>query len=302
MINFAYHRPKSLEQAVSLLQRYGSKAAILAGGTDLLVELKRGLRHPAHVIDVKEIRELACLEKTTNGELHLSPLITLQSLSSAGALQSGWNLLAQAASKVGSWQVRNRGTLGGNICHASPSGDTLPALICLGARVKMIGPRGERSMAIEEFFLGPGETALENGELLAEVVLPPLPAGAKGAYKKFSLRRAMDLAMVGAAVLAWGDLAMKRVEDVRVGLGAVGPKPIRARRAEQALKSAEITEAVLAEAAELAAEETAPISDIRGSDWYRREMTKHLVAEAVREILGLSQPNPEEAKNAQNSD
>ena len=210
--------------------------------------------------------------------------------------------MAQAASKIGSWQVRNRGTLGGNICHASPSGDTLPALFCLGARVKMISPRGERSMAIEEFFLGPGQSALESGELLMEVVLPPLPAGAKGAYKKFSLRRAMDLAMVGAAVLAWGDLAMKRIEDVRIGLGAVGPKPIRARRAEQALKSMEITEAALAKAAELAAEETAPISDIRGSDWYRREMTKQLIEEAVREILGLSQPNSEEGKNAHNSD
>jgi CO/xanthine dehydrogenase FAD-binding subunit len=301
-MNFAYHRPKNLDQAASLLQRYGDKAAILAGGTDLLVELKRGLRHPAHVIDVKEILELACLEKTTNGELHLGPLLTLQSLSSAGALQGGWNLLAQAASKVGSWQVRSRGTLGGNICNASPSGDTLPALLCLDARVKMISPRGERNMTIEEFFLGPGETALERGELLTEVILPPLPAGAKGVYKKFSLRRAMDLAMVGTAVLAWGNFGMKRIEDVRIGLGAVGPKPIRARRGEQALKSTEITEAVLAKAADLAAEETAPISDIRGSDWYRREMTKHLIGEAVREILGLSQPNYEEAKNGHSSD
>lgn len=299
-MNFTYHKPKNLEEAMGLLQRYGDKTAILAGGTDLLVELKRGLRHPAHVIDVKEVPELDCLEKTAGGEFRLGPLTTLQSLSSADALQGGWNLLAQAASKVGSWQVRNRGTLGGNICHASPSGDTLPALLCLGARVKMISSRGERSMGIEEFFLGPGETALKSGELLTEVVLPPIPAGAKGVYKKFSLRRAMDLAMVGVAALAWGDFAKKRVLDFRIGLGAVGPKPIRGRKAEQELKSAEITEAVLVRSAELAVEETIPISDVRGSDWYRREMTKQLVEEAIREILGLSQPNSEEARNDNN--
>jgi len=299
-MNFVYHRPKSLEQAISLLQRYGNKAVILAGGTDLLVELKNGLRHPAHVIDIKKVRELASIEKTVNGELHLSPLMTLQNLSSASILQGGWNLLAQAASKIGSWQVRNRGTLGGNICHASPSGDTLSALFCLDARVKMISSRGKRSMAIEEFFLGPGETALKSGELLTEVIIPPIPDGAKGTYKKFSLRRAMDLAMVGVAVLAWGDLAKKMVEEVRIGLGAVGPKPIRARRAEQVLKNMEITEAVLAKAAELGVEETVPISDVRGSDWYRREMTKQLIEEAIREILSLSQPNSEETKNAHN--
>jgi len=299
-MNFVYHRPKSLEQAISLLQRYGNKAVILAGGTDLLVELKNGLRHPAHVIDIKKVRELASIEKTVNGELHLSPLMTLQNLSSASTLQGGWNLLAQAASKIGSWQVRNRGTLGGNICHASPSGDTLSALFCLDARVKMISSRGKRSMAIEEFFLGPGETALKSGELLTEVIIPPIPDGAKGTYKKFSLRRAMDLAMVGVAVLAWGDLAKKMVEEVRIGLGAVGPKPIRARRAEQVLKNMEITEAVLAKAAELGVEETVPISDVRGSDWYRREMTKQLIEEAIREILSLSQPNSEETKNAHN--
>ena len=299
-MNFTYHKPKNLEEAMGLLHRYGDKTAILAGGTDLLVELKRGLRHPAHVIDVKEVPELDCLEKTTGGELRLGPLMTLQSLSSADALQGGWNLLAQAASKVGSWQVRNRGTLGGNICHASPSGDTLPALLCLGARVKMINSRGERSMGIEEFFLGPGETALKSGELLTEVVLPPIPAGAKGVYKKFSLRRAMDLAMVGVAALAWGDFAKKRVLDFRIGLGAVGPKPIRGRKAEQELKSVEITEAVLARSAELAVEETIPISDVRGSDWYRREMTKQLVEEAIREILGLSQSNSEETRDDNN--
>jgi len=298
---FAYHRPKSLEQALSLLQRYGDKSAILAGGTDLLVELKRGLRRPSQVIDVKEIRELTCLEKTSDGELRLGALVNLQGLSSAGVLQGGWNLLAQAASKVGSWQVRNRGTLGGNICHASPSGDTLSPLLCLEAKLNMVSPRGKRTMAIEDFFWGPGETALESEELLTEVILPRLPDGAKGVYKKFSLRRAMDLAMVGVAVLAWGGPDARRFDGVRIGLGAVGPKPIRARRAEEALKGVEITKAVLGKAADLAVEETTPISDVRGADWYRREMTKHLVEEGFREILEFNRPDSGEGNNARHS-
>ena len=285
-MKFAYHKPGGVPETLSLIEECGGNAAFLAGGTDLLVEVKRGVRRPAHVIDLKGLRECNCLRRGENGELRIGALTTLQALSSSPLLQGGWNLLAQASSKIGSWQIRNRATLGGNICHASPSGDTLPGLLCLGAQLTLVSRRGTRNLDIQNFFLGPGQSALQAGELLVEVVLPPLPPQAKGVYKKFSLRRAMDLAVVGVAVLAWRDPANKTFEDVRIGLGAVGPAPIRAFDAEQALKKSPIREDVLAQAAGIAAAAAAPISDVRATEGYRREMVRHLVQEALREVLG----------------
>jgi carbon-monoxide dehydrogenase medium subunit len=196
----------------------------------------------------------------------------------------GWNLLAQAASKVGSVQVRNRATLGGNICHASPSGDTLPGLLCLEARFKIIGPQGEREIAAEEFFLGPGQVALGPAELLTGILLPKGSLPLRGVYKKFTLRRMMDLSLVGVAVLGELDETGDTFRDIRIGLGAVASTPIRATKAEIAFTGDKITEERIEEISWLAAEEASPISDIRGADWYRKEMIYHLMREAIREI------------------
>lgn len=291
MKHFSFHKPETVEQAVSLLRRYGGNGAVLAGGSDLLVEMKENLRTPTHVIDIKGIRELGEIRKNEDGSLMIGAAVTLRSLSDSHFLEMGWNLLSQAASCVGSAQVRNRATLGGNICHASPSGDTLPGLLCLDARMKLIGPQGEREVPAEKFFLGPGRIALGPAELLAGVILPGIPPTFRGVYKKFSLRRMMDLALVGVAVLGEVDSAGNIFRDIRIGLGAVAPIPFRAKRAEEAFTGVQLTPKRLEEFSRLVAEEATPISDIRGADWYRKEMVFHLTQEALGEIWKKGTPD-----------
>jgi carbon-monoxide dehydrogenase medium subunit len=285
MKKFSYHKPRSLEQAFGLLSRHKEDAAVLAGGTDLLVEMKRRIKAPSHVIDIKALSFLDGVAANPDGSLRVGPLTTLQALSRSPLLGNGWSLLAQAASQVGSLQVRNRATLGGNICHASPGGDTLPALLCLNAQVKLARRGSERNLAIQDFFLGPGKCALQPDELLTEIFLPPSPSGSRGVYKKFSLRRAMDLAVVGVAVLGVLDPSRKVFKDLRIGLGAVAPTPLRARKAEKILINAEINEDLVRQASGLASEEAIPLSDLRGSEWYRREIIRHLAEEAIKEII-----------------
>ncbi len=283
--SFSYHKARGIGEALDLLRRYGEGAAVLAGGTDILVEWKNGLRSPTHLIDIKGILSLEGIRLHPEGSLRIGPLTSLEDLSRSPLLEKGWSLLAKAASKIGSWQVRNRGTLGGNICHASPCGDTLPALLCLEATLIIAGKEGERVIPLEDFFLGPGQCALAPGEIFTGVLLPAAPGGSRGVYEKFSLRRAMDLAVVGVAVLGAVDPKEGVFSDIRIGLGAIAPTPLRARKAEALLKGARASQEMIREAAECAKEESAPITDIRGSEWYRREMVGHLTEEALREIL-----------------
>jgi carbon-monoxide dehydrogenase medium subunit len=284
MKHFSYHKPATIEEAVTFLRRYEGKEAVLAGGTDLLVKMKQNLRTPVHVVDIKGIERLREITTNRDGSLLIGAAVTLQSLSTSSFLNRGWNLLAQAASKVGSVQIRNRATLGGNICHASPSGDTLPALLCLEARFKIFGPQGEREIPAQDFFLGPGQVALGRTEILTGILLPKNSLRLRGVYKKFTLRRMMDLSLVGVAVLGELDDTGNTFRDIRIGLGAVASTPIRARRAEITLTGDKMTAKRIEETSRLAAEEAHPISDIRGDDWYRKEMIHHLVQEAIREI------------------
>jgi len=285
MRSLSYHKPKTVKEAIALLGRHGERAAILAGGTDLLVEWKKRLRAFSHIIDLKGISSLKGIEFNPQGHLRIGPLTTMQALASSPALMNGLRVLSEAASRIGSWQIRNRATIGGNVCHASPSGDTLPALLCLNAQLKLEGPQGGKIVPVEDFFLGPGESIAVTEEILTEILIPPLPRSSCGVYRKFALRRAMDLAVVGVAVLGSLDPIRDRIEDIRIGLGAVAPTPIRAKKAEDFLTGRKIDEDIIEETATLASEEARPVSDIRGSEWYRREMIKHIVAEAIQEVL-----------------
>lgn len=285
MKTFSYHKPKSLKEVIALLKRHREKAQILAGGTDLLVEHKTGLRPLFHAIDIKGIASLDRIAVEPRGHLRLGPLVTMEALSTHPALVDGCSLLAQAASKIGGWQIKNRATLGGNICHGSPSGDTLPALLCLDAQVKLEGPKGKRKVPLEDFFLGPGKTAAQPDEILTEILIPWPPPRSVGVYKKFAPRRAMDLAVVGVAVLGSFDPQGEGFADIRIGLGAVAPTPLRAKAAENLLRGVKIDESLIIRAANLASAAASPISNVRGSAWYRREMIQHLVEETLREVL-----------------
>jgi carbon-monoxide dehydrogenase medium subunit len=291
MRGFSYHKPKDVGEAIAFLGKYGEKASILAGGTDLLVELKKRLKAPSHIIDIKGISSLDRITLEPGGHLRIGSLVTMATLGKHPALVNGLGVLSMAASKLGSWQVRNRATLGGNICNASPSGETLPALLCLNAQLKLEGTHGERVVPVEDFFLGPGESAAAVGEILTEIVIPPPPDKSFGVYKKLALRKAMDLAVIGVAVLGFFDLFGDCFKDIRIGLGAVAPTPIRAKKAEIVLTGKRVNGDLIEEAASVASSESRPLTDIRGSEWYRREMIRHLVEESIREILERCREN-----------
>lgn len=280
MKRFNYFEPESLPEAVELLSRYNGQASILAGGTDLLVEIKEKIRDPDYVINIKKIPGIDERHYEPGQGLRFGALVTARELETWPVIVDKYTGLAQAVEELGSIQVRNRATVVGNICRASPSADTLPPLIADGARVRVVGPDGEKTVSLETFFTGPGQTILNPGEIVTEVIVPdPLPNTGK-VYIKHGRRKAMELATVGVAVTL--TVENERVEDVRIVLGAVAPTPIRAFEAETMLQAKDPDESLIQAAATAAMEESTPISDVRSSAAYRREMVKVLTARAVR--------------------
>lgn len=277
MKRFDYFEPRSLEEAVALLEKHAARASVLAGGTDLLVEIKEQIRSPDYVIGLRGVPGLDALSFDPKEGLRIGALVTTRALEVHPAVQRHYPGLLQALRELGSIQVRNRATLAGNICRASPSADTLPPLIADGAQVRLHGARGARSVPLEDFFTGPGKTLLGAAELLTEIVVPaPAPHTGKH-YIKHGRRKAMELATVGVAV----SLTLKgdTCAGVRICLGAVAPTPIRARTAEAIFLRNGNPE----ETAEAAMREARPISNVRGSAQYRTRMVRVLTRRALDE-------------------
>lgn len=283
MIRFDYLEPSTLDEAVALLGRHGDLAHVLAGGTDLLVEIKEHLRRPQYVVDIKRIPGMDELSYDPREGLRIGALVTTRALEVMPEIRRHYPGLWQALRELGSIQVRNRATLAGNICRASPSADTLPPLIADGARVRCYGGEGARELPLEDFFTGPGRTRLRPDELLTEIIVPPPPARCGKAYIKHGRRKAMELATVGVAVCV--ALENGRFREVRVCLGAVAATPIRARSAEVLLAGQAPDAARLAEAARAARDESRPISNVRGSAAYRREMVEVLTRRALERAV-----------------
>jgi len=289
-MKFEYIRARTLEEALQVLADYGPEARVLAGGTDLLPEMRSGKLAPRYLIDISRLAELQGIRATEEeGEegLIIGALTTVREVETSPLLVGGYRVLAQAAGTLGSVQVRNRATIGGNLCHAAPSADTAPALLVLDAQAEIAGPEGRERIPLEQFFLGPGQTILGPGQLLVNLYLPRPAAGTAGVYIKHSLRRAMDLAFVGVAALL--SVSDGHLQKVRIALGAVAPTPMRARRAEEVLLArGDLSPATIAEAARVAAEEARPIDDIRSTAWYRRRMveveTRRALAQAAEAI------------------
>lgn len=289
---FEYFEPATLTETVALLGRYNGRANILAGGTDLLVEIKEQLKQPNFVINIKKIPGLDCLTYDEVEGLRIGALVTVRRIETSPLMQAKYAGLAQAARDLASIQVRCRATVAGNICRASPSADTLPPLIADGAAVKVFGPQGERIIPLEEFFIGPGKTVMARDEVLTEIVVPaPLPHTGK-VYIKHGRRKAMELATVGVAVAL--TLAGEVCQEVRIVLGAVAPTPLRARQAEAVLRGQVGDEVSISAAAEAAQAESRPISDVRSSAEYRREMVRVLTARAVRQAVEAARRGEEE--------
>jgi aerobic carbon-monoxide dehydrogenase medium subunit len=276
MRRFAYHEPASLDEAVALLS--ASNAQILAGGTDLLVELKEQLRRADSVINIKKIPGLAGFAYDAKTGLRIGALATARELEISPILMEKYRSLVQSLRELGSIQVRHRATIIGNICRASPSADTIPPLIADGASVRIHGAAGERVLPLEDFFLGPGKTVLKPGDVVIEIVVPPPAADTRKIYIKHGRRKAMELATVGVAVTHVPGA------QTRIVLGAVAPTPIRARHAEELLRGKQLTDDLIAKAAQVATGESRPIGNVRASAEYRREMVGVLTRRALEQV------------------
>jgi CO/xanthine dehydrogenase FAD-binding subunit len=278
---FDYCAPKGLEEALDVFAEYGERARALAGGTDLILFMEKGRLKPDLVVEIPSCPPFVGIE-ATNSHIRIGSRTTMRELETSPLIREKISILAEAASKVGSLQIRNLATIGGNICTASPAGDTLPALLVLDASVKLVSKSGERLVPLREFFFGPGETVRQPNELLTEVIVP-LPSSHSGySFYKLSVRRYMDIAIVNVAafVAVNGD---GFITDAKIALGSVAPTPIRAYEAEERLKGNTINDILLDEIGKLAQDASSPITDQRGTAEYRRIMVYRLTKRVVKE-------------------
>jgi len=280
MREFDYHSPASLEAALSLLDRCQG-AKVLAGGTDLIVQMKEGRIRPQVLIDVKGVAELNRLAFVEDGALFIGAAVPLNRIISYPRVRTVFPALFEACSIVGSMQLRNRATMGGNICNGAPSADTAPPLLTLSARAIVAGPGGSRPVPMAEFFIGPGRTVVGEKEILVGIEVPPPQFPCGGSYLRHIPRQEMDIAVAGVASFLLFDRE-DVCKEARIALGAVAPTPMRSGRAESILSKRPLTEELIEEAAGEASEEASPISDVRASAAYRREIVKVLTKRTVK--------------------
>jgi carbon-monoxide dehydrogenase medium subunit len=276
-----YFEPKSIQEALSLLAKYESEAKVIAGGTDVMVDIKYK-EEPGCLVNIKRIPGMGEIRENGGG-LGIGPLVTIREIETNKLVRERLPLLWEASHQFASLQIRNTATIGGNVCRASPSGETLAPLLVLEAKAKLAFSDGEKIQEIDSLFLGPGATTLGSKGLLTEIEVPYAPKGSRGVYLKHAVRGPMDIAMVGVAVLVVPDAANTALEEVRIGLGAVAPTPIRAAKAEAMLRSKPLTAELAQEAARLAASESSPITDQRGSAEYRRWIVEALTRRGLQQ-------------------
>jgi len=277
---FDFYQPTTLQEASRLLNDKGDGGRFLAGGTDLVIAMKEKGLLPKYIVDLKRVPGLSGIRENADGSISLGALTTMYEIETSPLIKKKFPFLAQSAAEVGSIQIRNRATIGGNMCNATPSADTAPALIALNATAKIAGVAGERAMNLEEFFKAPGRNAMDPAEVLTEITIPKTGPHLVGEYIKFSPRDMMDLAYIGVAVVY--DLGSdKKCTGVRIVLGAVAPTPIRARNSEALLEGQVLSEELAKKVGDEAAREAKPISDVRSSADYRRAMVGVMTKRAV---------------------
>lgn len=278
MLELRYERPTSVSEAVALLA--AADACPLAGGSDLIPQLREGRRSSRLVVDLKHIPELTSVEALPGGGWRLGAATPIGALRKHAAFAAAHPALLDSAGLIGSLQVQNRASLGGNLCNSAPSADGVPLLFALDAQAEIVGPSGSRRIPAEQVPVGPGKTSLARGELLAALVLSPRAARSADRYYRFTPRREMDIAVAGAGVRI--DLSDDdTITAARIVLASVGPTPVRAVHAEAALVGNKATAKTFADAGTAAAAECRPISDTRGSVEYRRDLVAVLTRRAL---------------------
>ena len=284
--DFEYCRPSTVDEACHLLTRFQGDAKVLAGGTDLLPRMKNELIAPRVLVSLKSIRRMREISHVPGRGIVIGAGAPHNGLMNSSLLQERYPSIPDAAHSMANHQIRNLGTVGGNLVSAVPSADLPPILIALDASLTLSGPTGKRTMPLRDFFVGPQRSAILPDEVLEEITIPDQPTTGS-AYIKFGLRRSGALAVVGvaASVVAEG----RSVREARIVLGAVAPTPIRARDAEEVLAGRNATEEILEEAGRAAAAECKPISDVRGSEEYRRDMVRVFTKRALRKALHMAE-------------
>ena len=284
---FELYSATDSRHAVALLAEHGPSVKVLAGGSDLLVDLKLMPEGPTAVVDISRAADLKRIAITDQG-LSIGALATHSEIMRSPIIRELFPALVDAAHTIGAVETRNLGTLGGNLVTAVPSLDSGPTLIALEAQVTMLGPAGERRLPLAEFFTGPRQTALKPGELLIEIVIPKKNLGKPASFQKFGLRKGQALALVNVAASVWLKGEQSRFVEPRIALGAVAPTVIRAPQAEAYLEGRAATPEAMAEAGRIAAGEGKPISDFRASAEYRRELIAVLTRRALENACVLA--------------
>jgi carbon-monoxide dehydrogenase medium subunit len=284
MKDVQYFAPGTLREALKLLGQHGSRIRVLAGGTDLVRNMNLELKLPDNILWIGKLGlEYIRQEK---GLITIGAATRMQTAGDSRLLQNKASALAQAAGKLAAPPVRSLATLGGNICNASPAADTVCAMLALGAELVISSKAGKRIVPLEKFFSGPGKTVLKPGEMLTEIRLRPTGNKEGSAYAKVGRRQALTLAVLNAAARVRLD-GKGNCAEVSIAIGAAAPKPLRAHKAEAALRGKPVTGAAISAAAEVAAAEIKPIDDVHGTAWYRRQLTRVLVARVLARAAGL---------------
>jgi len=279
--NFTYHRATTVAEALDLCHRYRDDYKIICGGQSLLILMRQGLVAPENLIDIKGLSELDYITYVPEEGLRIGAATTHRTVEKSLLVAEHYPLLVSMEENLASIQTRNWGTIGGNLCHGDPTGDPGPVFIALDGRVRLASKERERTLPIEKFFVDFFETALEEGELLLEVRLPPIPARTAAAYEKFNIIK-NDQGLVSVAASVAVDETGAVCEDVRIVLGAAASVPLRAKEAEKLMMGKELDDKLLAKVGVKAAEEADPVADIHASETYRRELVNTLTRRMVK--------------------
>lgn len=281
MRNFNYVAARSLEQAVEALDQSGLEGRVLAGGTDIIVQMREGRRVVDTLVDVKDLAETNVLTIDPDGTLHLGAAVPCYRIYGQEDVRRRFPALIDSASLIGGTGIQGRASIGGNLCNASPAGDSIPSLIALDAVCRVAGPQGRRQIPAERFCVAPGRNALEAGELLTEITLPPPQPHSGAAFLRFIPRNEMDIAVVNVAANVTLDEGGETIRSARLAVGAVAPTPLLIMEASRVLENAPVSEETFDRAAEAAQQLARPISDMRGT----LEQRRHLVGVLVRRAL-----------------
>lgn len=280
MIAFDYIRPSSLEEACRLLRENDRESKPLAGGTDLLVQIKQGKLNLKALISLRDVPDLSFIQVKPGKEISIGAMTPLDVIESSEEILENFTPVAEASSQIASVQVRSRATIGGNLCNAAPSADMAPILIAYGARAVLGDGKNNRTIPLEDFFTGPGQTVLRKGELMKEISIPFPPKPSFATYLKAS-RSSLDIALVGVGMLIVFDDDRQICRDIKIVLGAVAPTPLRAKKAESMISACKLNQALIEKVSQIASEEARPISDVRSTESYRKILVKVLTRRAL---------------------